>query len=266
MSAVGPDEDGEAAWGATGARTSLGRVGFESGSDLYERARPGYPREVLDHLEALEGIGPDARVLDLAAGTGKLTRQLHARWPRCLAVEPSPSMRDVFARSVPDVPLMAATAEAVPVASGAFDLVVAAQAFHWFDAGVALPEIARVLRPGGWLALVWNERDESDPMVAELVRISKWDLSAPYPVGMDFGSVIDASHRFGTVERIKFPWHQRLDRGTFVDQVATRSYVQVLPPAEQQTLLGQVADFATTLDEPIDLPYVSDLFCARVTR
>ena len=143
---------------------------------------------------------------------------------------------------------------------------MAAQAFHWFDATAALAEIARVLGADGWLALVWNERDESDPMVAELVRISKWDRSAPYPVGMDFGLVIDRSQRFGAVERSKFAWHQRLDRGTFVDQVATRSYVQVLPPAEQRALLDQVARFAATLDEPIAVPYITDLFCARVAR
>ncbi len=266
MSAAGPGDSDESLTVSSGGRAGLGRVGFESGSDLYERARPGYPREVLNHLAGLEGIGPEDRVLDLAAGTGKLTRQLRTRWPQCLAGEPSPSMRDVFARSVPDVPLVAATAEAIPMASGSMGLVVAAQAFHWFDPDVALPDIARVLRPGGWLSLVWNERDESDPIVAELVRISKWDTSAPYPVGMDFGSVIDASHRFEAVERIKFPWHQHLDRDTFVDQVATRSYVQVLPRADQRALLGQVADFAATLDEPIALPYVTDLFCARVAQ
>jgi SAM-dependent methyltransferase len=152
------------------------------------------------------------------------------------------------------------------VATGAFDAVVVAQAFHWFDAPVALAEIARVLRPGGWLGLIWNERDETDPMVAELVRISKWDRSAPYPVGMDFGSVIGRSGLFGPVERTKYGWVQWLERGTFVDQVASRSYVQVLAPEDQRVLLDQVAAFAATLTEPIALPYIADLFCARVTR
>ena len=180
-----------------------------------------------------------------------------------MAVEPSPSMRDVFIRVVPGVPVMGGTAEQIPIAGGIMDAVVVAQAFHWFDADAALAEVARVLRPGGSLGLIWNERDESDPMVAELVRISRWDRSAPYPVGMDFGAVIDRSRRFGPVDRTKVGWVQRLDRGAFVDQVATRSYVQVLPAPEREALLGEVAAFASTLAEPIAMPYVTDLFCAR---
>ncbi len=247
-------------------RGRLGRVGFETGSDTYERARPGYPDAAVAHLAEIAGIGAASRVLDLAAGTGKLTRQLQERGAACLAIEPSGSMREVFTMTVHGVPLVAGTAERLPVATGAFDAVVVAQAFHWFDAPVALAEIARVLRPGGWLGLIWNERDETDPMVAELVRISKWDRSAPYPVGMDFGSVIGRSGLFGPVERTKYGWVQWLERGTFVDQVASRSYVQVLAPEDQRVLLDQVAAFAATLTEPIALPYIADLFCARVTR
>jgi SAM-dependent methyltransferase len=143
------------------------------------------------------------------------------------------------------------------------DAIVVAQAFHWFDAPVALAEFARVLRPGGGLALVWNERDESDPMVAELVRISKWDTHQPYPVGRDFGLVIDASGRFGSVTRTRFRFTQVLDRNGFVDQIATRSYVAVLPGDRRRALLDEVAEFAATLDEPIQLPYIADTFCTR---
>jgi SAM-dependent methyltransferase len=146
------------------------------------------------------------------------------------------------------------------------DAVVVGQAFHWFDPSRALPEAARVLRPGGWLALIWNERDEADPAMAELVRISKWDRSAPYPVGMDFGTVIDRSNLFGPVERTKYPFVQRLDLTTFVEQVASRSYVQVLPDRVRRDLLAQVASFGATLGDPIAMPYITDLFCAQVAR
>ncbi len=244
---------------------TLGRLGFESGSDLYEQARPGYPDAAVDHLMDWAGLTADSRILDLAAGTGKLTRQLHSRGARCVAVEPSPSMGQVFRQVVPRVPLVAGTAEHVPIVSATMDAVVVAQAFHWFEADTALAEVARVLRPGGSLGLVWNERDESDPMVAELVRISRWDRSAPYPVGMDFGAVIDRTHRFGPVHRTKVGWVQPLDRRSFVDQVATRSYVRVLPRRERDALLGEVAAFASTLAEPIAMPYITDLFCARST-
>jgi SAM-dependent methyltransferase len=248
----------------TVGRDRLGRIGFETGSDLYEAARPSYPEEAVSHLASLAGIGPGSRVLDLAAGTGKLTRQMEARGARCIAVEPSESMRAVFSRTVPGVPIAGGTAEHVPITTDGVDAVVVAQAFHWFDAPIALVEIARVLRKRGWLSLIWNERDESDPMVAELVRISKWDRSAPYPVGMDFGPVIDRSDRFGPVQRTQFAWTQQLDRGAFVDQVATRSYVQVLPPPDQRQLLDQVAALASTLTEPIAMPYIADLFCAPI--
>jgi SAM-dependent methyltransferase len=247
-------------------RAGLGRAGFESGSDVYERSRPTYPPEAVDLLATTAGLSSESRILDLAAGTGKLTRQLHERGLRCVAADPSPSMREVFARVVPRVPMVGATAERIPFGEATMDAVVVAQAFHWFDPEVALAEIDRVLSPGGWLALVWNERDESDPMVTELVQISKWNVSAPYPVGMDFGAVIDGSGRFGTVERTKLPFVQRLDLEAFVQQVASRSYVQVLPEPERRALLDQVETFGSSLPLPIAMPYITDLFCAPVAR
>jgi SAM-dependent methyltransferase len=248
-----------------GKRRRFGRSGFESGSDIYERSRPDYSDQALAQMMATTGIGPGHRVLDLAAGTGKLTRRLHALGAGCVAVEPSPSMGRVFRRVVPDVPLVAATAESIPVVADAMDAIVVAQAFHWVDPGRALPEMARVLRPGGWLALIWNERDESDPMTAQLVRISKWDLCQPYPVGKDYGADIDESGLFGPVRRTKSSFVQWLDRAAFVEQVASRSYVRVLGADERAALLDKVAAFGATLPEPIAMPYIADLFCAQLT-
>jgi SAM-dependent methyltransferase len=141
--------------------------------------------------------------------------------------------------------------------------VVVGQAFHWFDPSRALPEILRVLRPGGWLALIWNERDESDPVMAELVRISRWDRCQPYPMGKDFGAVVDQSNLFGPVQRTNYSFTQWVDPTSFVEQVASRSYVQVLPDHERLALLGEVAAFGAILDDPIAMPYVTDLFCAQ---
>ncbi len=245
-------------------RALLGRAGFESGSDVYERARPTYPPEAVDLLVDTTGLTSRSRVLDLAAGTGKMTRRLIERGLHCVAAEPSPSMREVFSRVVPGAPLVGATAEQVPLADATVDAVVVAQAFHWFDPQAALAELARVLRSGGWLALIWNERDESDPVVRDLVRISKWDTMAPYPVGKDFGADIDRSGRFGPVQRTKIPFTQWLDLPTFVAQVASRSYVQVLPEPRRGALLDEVEAFGASLPQPIAMPYVTDLFCAPV--
>jgi SAM-dependent methyltransferase len=243
---------------------ALGRVAFESGSNVYERSRPTYPDPAVMHLARVTGIAEGTRVLDLAAGTGKFTRSLRDLGAECVGIEPSASMREVFKSVLPGVPLMAGTAERLPLIVGCVDVAVVAQAFHWFDPPVALPEIARVIRANGWLALIWNERDETDPAMAELVRISKWDTCQPYPFGMDFGVALDESGLFGPVERTTFPFVQHLDLTTYVDQVASRSYVQVLPQDEQSALLGRVAAFGATLGEPIAMPYISDLFCAQV--
>jgi len=245
-------------------KTLLGRSGFSQGSALYERARPGYSEDSVGHLLSSLAVGPASRVLDIAAGTGKLTRALVAAGAYIVASEPSASMREVFASILPDTAQVGATAEHLPFADQSFDAVTVAQAFHWFDAPVALAECARVLRHGGGLALVWNERDESDPVVAELTRISKWDVHQPYPVGMDFGAVIDASGAFGPVTRTRFHFTQELDRHAFVEQVASRSYIAVLPDDRRQAILDGVAALAAGLDEPIPLPYTADTFCARV--
>ena len=262
--AVSGDELGPEVSRVLGDKSLLGRSGFSTGSALYERARPGYSHEAVDHLVDRLGIVPDSRVLDIAAGTGKLTREFVARGASVVASEPSAAMREVFATTVPATPQVGATAEALPFADRTFDAVTVAQAFHWFDAPVSLSEIARVLRPGGGLGLVWNERDEADPVVAELTRISKWDVHQPYPVGKDFGPVVDASGLFGPVERTQTRFVQQLDRTAFVEQVASRSYIAVLPEGRRQEILGAVAELADRLGEPIGLPYIADLFCTTV--
>lgn len=245
-----------------GGDRPLGRVGFESGSDAYERARPGYSDEVLSFLVDRLRLEATSTVVDLAAGTGKMTRRLREMSGRCLAVEPSPSMRAIFADAVPGAAMVAATAEHIPLASATVDAVVVAQAFHWFDNDAAVAEIARTLRPGGGLALAWNERDERDPLVAELVRVTKWDVCQPYPVGKDFSTTIDRSNLFGPVTRRQFAFVQQVDRATFVEQVATRSYVRVLAEPAQSALLARVADLVAGHPEPIPIPYVTDVFVA----
>src|SRR5262249_19575551 len=130
--------------------------------------RPDYPPALLDALP----LGGDAAVLDLGAGTGKLTRVLARRYRDVTAVEPLANMRAMLERMVPGVTALAGAAERIPLDDGSVDGVFAAQAFHWFDKAVALPEIARVLRPGGIVALVWNQGNDElpDPRPEEFVR------------------------------------------------------------------------------------------------
>ena len=145
-------------------------VGFSRSADAYERARPGYPADAVEYVVSQLPAG--ARVLDLAAGTGKLTRPLMAAGLDVVAVEPVAEMRAALPDSVESHD---GTAQAIPVAGGSVDAVTVAQAFHWFAEAAALREIHRVLRPRGLLALVWNRRTEDDPVNR---RID--ELLAPY--------------------------------------------------------------------------------------
>ena len=144
--------------------------GFQAAADAYERSRPDYPSQAIDRLVQELEIGRAATVLDLGAGTGKLTRMLIHTGARLVAVEPVDAMRHTFVEAVPGVPVVGGTAEAMPFADGVFDAVIIAQAFHWFHGVDALQEIHRVLRPSGRLGLIWNIRDDSAPWVARLTE------------------------------------------------------------------------------------------------
>src|SRR4051794_22016764 len=132
---------------------------FDLAAEEYEATRPSYPDEVLAPLR----VADDATVLALGAGRGKLTRFLARRYARVIAVEPLDGMRGILERVVPEVEALSGTAEEIPLDDASVDAVFAAQAFHWFDHDRAIPEIARVLRPGGVVALVWNGPDENRP-------------------------------------------------------------------------------------------------------
>src|ERR687892_898838 len=135
--------------------------GFAQAPEDYERGRPTYPPEALALLARILRLEPGRTVLDLAAGTAKLTRALVPTGARLVAVEPVAAMRAKLAESLPEARVLAGTAERIPLVDGSVDAVAVAQAFHWFDGDEALAEIHRVLRPGGRLGLVWNMRDEA---------------------------------------------------------------------------------------------------------
>jgi SAM-dependent methyltransferase len=239
-------------------------AGFGRAADVYERSRPSYPADAVARLAAELGIGPGRTVLDLAAGTGKFTRLLAELGADLVAVEPSPAMRSEFAAVLPDVPLYEGTAEQIPLAANSVDVVVVAQAFHWFNAPIALAEIERVLRPEGGLGLIWNERDESVPWVAELSRVMQWDVRMPYAVGTDFRAVLDESGRFTPARRERFRFEQQLDRDGLCERVSTTSFIAAMDAAERDVLLGAVRDLVSDFPERFSLPYVTELFWCRL--
>jgi SAM-dependent methyltransferase len=233
---------------------------FGAVADAYERARPGYPD---DAVRWLAGDEP-CDVVDLGAGTGKLTRSLVALGHRVTAVEPLEEMLDRLRVAVPGAVALLGNAESVPLPDGSADVVACAQAFHWFDHETALPEIARVLRPGGRIALVWNTRDDSQGWVAELTEtvIGRSEFRDDGVVAVT--ASIDDSGLYGPVERASFTHVQLLGRDDLVELVRSRSQCAVLPEDERRPVLERVAAMfdAHSRDGVLAMPYVTECFRA----
>lgn len=252
---------------------------FGSVADLYERSRPGYPPDAVRWMlgadvvanvpagkSAVPRVAPST-VVELAAGTGKLTRHLVDDGHWVVAMEPAKPMLDRMARHVRSAFGVQAQAEAIPLVDGCADAVVVGQAFHWFDTERALAEVGRVLRPGGVLGLVWNRRDESVPWVRHLSTLLARDDPYDEQWVEELVETIDVSRRFGEVEASSFRLWQRLDREGLIQLVASRSYVATLSPGDRQSVLEQVGwlyDATATQPDGLILPYRT--VCYRVRR
>lgn len=237
-------------------------AGFGAGAEDYERGRPSYAEDVVAWLVDHLGIGPGRRVVDLAAGTGKLTRLLVPTGADLVAVEPVPAMRDQLRTTVPGVVAVDGTAERLSFDDGSIDAVTVAQAFHWFDAERAVAEIGRVLCPGGALGLVWNERDVAEPWVAELSRLIRWDererWRVPYTVEVDWGARMDAiDSPFAPGEHLRSGFRQSLDPETLVARVLSTSYLATLAADLREELAREVRALVAPLGDRFDLPYVT---------
>jgi SAM-dependent methyltransferase len=225
------------------------RRGFDTagGVAAYEQARPSYPAEAVAYMVGHGRIGPGRRVLDLAAGTGKLARLLLPSGADVVAVEPARAMREALAAALAQVEVLDGTAEAVPLPDDSVDAVTVAQAFHWFDAPVALAELRRVLRPGGSLFLVWNVRDIDHDWVERFGDLLVEAGSArPYDsyYDMDYAAVIDAAGGFGPVELWSHQWEQPCDEDLLVARAASVSVVAALPADKRAVVLDRVRQLA----------------------
>ena len=249
--------------GSDTGRTDVRRQArsFGSVADVYDRGRPSFPREAAAWLAGSE----PATVLELGAGTGKLTRELVALGHDVHASDPDPAMLAVLSRHLPDVRVSESGAEEIPLPDRSVDVVVAAQSFHWFDHDRALPEIARVLRPGGRLALAWNVRDERIPWVRRLGRII-----GSQEQGIDESAQpVVLSDLFGFVEDATFSFWQQIDRDSVRDLVLSRSNVSTLPDDEREDRLAEVVAFYDDYGRGMDgmqLPYDCRCFRATVTE
>jgi SAM-dependent methyltransferase len=216
---------------------------FGAAADVYERSRPTYP------VDAVRAVLPvdAARVLDLGAGTGKLTGVLLDLGLDVVAVEPDEQMRK---RLPARAEVVAGTAEDLPLEDASVDAVLVGHAFHWFDAEPALREMVRVLRPGGTLGLLWNVRDESVDWVRTVGDLWGSDGSATFEQEPPFAPVAGLT----APRREVFEHRQSMDTDQLLDLAASRSAVITMPPDERDEVLAQVRATAPE-DEPFDLPY-----------
>ncbi|HZR97041.1 MAG TPA: class I SAM-dependent methyltransferase [Gaiellaceae bacterium] len=232
------------------------RLSFGGVADVYERSRPLYAAEAIAWLR---GRLPLGRVLDLGAGTGKLTRQLVEAGADVVAVEPDAQMRAVLARVLPQVELLEGSAEAIPLPDGSVDVVTAAQAFHWFDAERALPEIHRVLRPGGGVALLWNEWAD-EPLTRRLEEIVAPLRPASSHRSSDAQHPLAGTPLFANLGIRSFPHADTVDPETLVERVASVSAVVVAPADARERALAEVRALAG--DAPLRFPLVTSVGAA----
>jgi ubiquinone/menaquinone biosynthesis C-methylase UbiE len=229
----------------------------------YERARPSYPAEAIELLRRHAGVGPGARVCDLAAGTGKLTRLLAGTGADVVAVEPVPGMRAELAATSPEVELLDGTAESIPLPDGSVDAVTVAQAFHWFDFDAALAEIRRVLRPGGALALLFNQRDERTPWVDRWNAVIEWHSRVIARYQATDWTALLGGHGFVAVGDAHVEWDQPMTRDLVAARVRSVSYIAEEPRDVQQEYVDRVLALVDGFDEPFPLPYVTHVWWCR---
>jgi SAM-dependent methyltransferase len=249
--------------------TSFGRV-----ADDYDRVRPGPPGPALDWL-----VPAGCQVaVDLAAGTGLFTRALLGRVPQVIAVEPDPRMREVLARRSPGLDVRDGRGEAMPLPDASADAVFVSTAWHWLDRPRAVPEIARVLRPGGRLGVIWTSRNRDEDWVAELDLLT--------PGGITRGTAdsvrayLDRHHvvtlpdgaAFGAAERASFVFSRTMPVGDVIDWLATSSNVITASAADREAglarcltvLLGRAGRPLGAAEPVIEMPMRS--WCWRAQR
>jgi SAM-dependent methyltransferase len=237
----------------------IAAAGFGASAEAYERGRPGYPSAAIEWLTRKLPLGAGVTVVDLAAGTGKLSRSLAATGARVIAVEPLEAMRGAIG---PDAEVLEGTAEAIPLRHGSAEAVTVAQAFHWFAGEAALAEIHRVLRPNGSLALLWNARRMEDP-----IHISIEELIKPYCEQVprhgkgDWREAFERTDMFGPLEQVDFEHDQTLDAAQLEARIGSTSAIAAAAGEEREPLLASVRALADA--GPVTLRYRCEVHLTR---
>lgn len=240
----------------TGPVTS-GATSFGQAVDHYDRARPGYPSDAVELVLTHQ----PRQVVDVGAGTGKLTAALLGAGREVVAVDPDEAMLARLQQRLPGVRTLVGTGESVPLPDANADLVTFGQSWHWVDVPAASAEVARVLRPGGVLGLVWNVRDTSQPWVAELGEI----MGASNAERLIEADAVRLEGPFGPLAEHVVTWQYPLDGERLVALAASRSYVITAAPQRREEILTQVRELAARVADPdgqISMPYRTHTFQA----
>jgi SAM-dependent methyltransferase len=249
----------------------IAQRGFDSGAGAYDRARPSYPPDAVEWLVDSLRIGPGRTVCDLAAGTGKLTRLLEPFGADLLAIEPVEGMWRVLVESMPGVPTMASSAETLGLGDASLDACTVAQAFHWFDADRAWVELARVVRPGGRVGLIWNARDRTVDWVDRVWGImDREERNAPWRDHENWrDSALGERHGFGELHEATFRHEQAIDPEGVVERIASVSHIAALPDDRRSGVLQEIRDLIATHPQTaghddLFIPYRVDAYwCER---
>ena len=239
------------------------RDGFSVGAGSYDRGRPGYPSVLLESLATTLGISADSNVVDLGAGTGKLTKLL-LPYTGVVAIEPVEAMRSILRQSCPEAHVLEGTAEFMPIADGSADVVVVAQAFHWFSTTAALHEIHRVLAPNGKLALVWNLRDETVDWVAQLMdTIRPYEGDTPRYTSGRWRSIFKDQRLFQMETHQTWQHSEQKTIDDVLAHVSSISYISSIEPSRQSLILATIQQQLKSAHPSGSLafPYRSDLWC-----
>jgi SAM-dependent methyltransferase len=251
------------------------RLVFGEVADLYERARPGYPSEAFDDIATVAGLEPGAPVLEIGCGTGKATIELARLGLDVLGIEPHPAMAEVARAKLADIPGVHIVTDAFETWTpppDPFDLVVAAQSWHWVDPDVGFAKAADCLAGDGSIALLWNwparydedlraEMDEAyDELVPGMTRMEIGRQAAP-----DWTDAVADSGYFARPEMREYPWSRTLRRAAYIELLRTQSDHRLLDPSQLEALLDALGEIVDRHGGEVRIDYVCRLFLARRT-